>query len=149
MLKWLLNESLCLIKRILFLSAAFTEMKTQLCLYSSSKKSICRLLILPANCLLLDFISAFFFWMKSLSHYRIKRSSDRGILSSLYTVNFVTITVMHFSTRSLQLSVSVRELRDSFSILYTAYYKSTDLNNAEFLYSVKTFLRFSVSTVLM
>ena len=149
MLKWLLNESLYFMKRILFLSAAFTEMKTQLCLYNSSKKSICHSLILPANCLLFNFISVFFFWMKLLPCYRIRRSSDRGILSNSYAVNLIVITVMHFDTRSLQSSVSVKELRDSFSILYTAHYKSADLNNTEFLYLVKTSLRSSVSTVLM
>ena len=86
--------------------------------------------------------------MKSLSHYRVRRNSDRGTLSSLYAVNLIIITVMHLSTKSLQSSVSVRGLRGFFSILHTAHYKSADFNNAEFLHSVRTFLRFSVSAVL-
>ena len=149
MLKWLLNESLCLMKKILFLSAAFTEIKTQLCLHSSSKKSICHLLTLPANCLLLNFISVFFFWMKLLPHYRIKRNSDRGILSSLYAVNLIVIAAMHLNIRSLQPSVPARGLKGFFSILHAAYYKGTDFNNAEFLYLVRTSLRSSVSVILM
>ena len=87
--------------------------------------------------------------MKSLSHYRVRRSSDRGTLSNLYAVNLIVITVMHLSTRSLQSSVSARELKDFFSILHTAHYKSTDSDNIKFLCSVKTFLRSSVSTVLI
>ena len=149
MSKWLLNELLCLIKRILFFSTTFTEMKTQLCLYSSSKESICHLLILPVNYLLFNFISVFFFWMKSLSYYRIRRSSDREILSSLYAVNLIIITAMHLNIRSLQSLVSVRELRGFFSILYAAYYKGTDLNNAKFLCLIKTSLRSSISVILM
>ena len=136
-------------ERILFLSTAFTEMKTQLCLYSSSKKSICHSLILPANSLLFNFISAFFFWMKLLPYYRVRRSFNRGILSGSYAVNLVVIAVMHFGIRSLQSSVSVRELRDFFSILHTAHYKSTDPDNAEFSHLIRTFLRSSVFTVLM
>ena len=149
MLKWLLNESLCLIKRISFLSTVFTEIKTQLCLHSSPKKSTCHSLISSANHLLFDFISAFFFWIKSSPHYRIRRSSDRETLSSLYAVNLIIITVMHLSTRSLQPSVSVRGLRDFFSILYTAHYKGTDLNNVKFLHSVRTSLKSSVSAILI
>ena len=86
--------------------------------------------------------------MKSLSHYRISRSSDRGILSSSYTVNLVVIAVMYFDMRSLQSSVSVKELKDFFSILHTAHYKSTDFNNAKFLCLIKTFLRFSIFIIL-
>ena len=149
MSKWLFNELLCLIERISFLSTVSTETKIKLCLHSSSKESICHLLISSANCLLLNFILIFFFWTKLSPHYRIKRSSDRGILSSLYAVNLIIITVIHLDTRSLQSSVSARELRDSFSILHTAHYKGTDLNNTKFLCSVKTFLRSSISTVLI
>ena len=149
MLKWLLNELLCLIERILFLSTAFTEIKIQLCLCNSSKKSICHSLILSVNCLLFDFISVFFFWMKLLPCYRIRRSSDRGTLSSLYAINLIIITAMCLSTRSLQPSVSARGLRGFFSILYAAYYKSTDSDNAEFLYSIRTSLRSSVSVILI
>ena len=136
-------------KRILFLSTVFTEIKTQLCLYSSSKKSIHHLLILSVNCLFLNFISVFFFWTKSLPHYRIRRSSDRRTLSSLYAVNLIIITAMHLNTKSLQSSVSVRELRGFFSILYTAHYKGTDSDNIKFLYLIKTSLRSSVLIILM
>ena len=87
--------------------------------------------------------------MKLSSCYRIRRSFNRGILSSLYTVNFIVITVTYLNTRSLQSSVSVKGLRDFFSILYTAYYKDADLNNAEFLCLIKTFLRSSVPVILM
>ena len=86
--------------------------------------------------------------MKSSPHYRIKRSFNRETLSSLYAVNLVVITVMHLSIKSLQPSVSVKELRDFFSILYTAHYKDTDLNNTEFLYLIRTFLRFFVFIIL-
>ena len=87
--------------------------------------------------------------MKLLSYYRIRRSFNREILSSLYAVNLVIITVIHLNTKSLQSSVLIRELRDFFSILYTAHYKSADSDNTKFLYLIKTSLRFSVSTVLM
>ena len=149
MLKWLLNKLLCLIKRISFLSTAFTEIKTQLCLHSSPKESICHSLTLPANCLLFDFISAFFFWMKSSPCYRIRRSSDRGTLSSSYAVNLVVIAAMHLSIKSLQPSVLIKGLRGSFSILYTACYKGADSDNTEFLHSVRTSLRSSVSVILI
>ena len=86
--------------------------------------------------------------MKLLSCYRIRRSSDRETLSDLYAVNLVIIAAMYLNTRSLQPSVSVRGLRDFFSILYTAYYKGADFNNAEFSCLIKTFLRSSVSAVL-
>ena len=147
--KWLLNESLCFIERISFFSTAFTKIKTQLYLHNSSKESICYLLILSANCLFLNFISAFFFWIKSSLYYRIRRSFNRGTLSSLYTVNLIIITVIHLNIRSLQPSVSVRKLRGFFSILHTAHYKSTDLNNTKFLCSVRTSLRSSVSVILI
>ena len=87
--------------------------------------------------------------MKSSSYYRIRRSSDRGMLSSLYAVNLIAITVMYLDMRSLQPSVLVRELRDSFSILHIAHYKSADSNNAKFLCLIRTSLRSSVFTVLM
>ena len=86
--------------------------------------------------------------MKSSSHYRIRRSSDREMLSNLYTVNLIIITVMHLNMRSLQSSVSVKELRGFFSILYTAYYKGADSDNIKFLYLIRTFLRSSVSVIL-
>ena len=87
--------------------------------------------------------------MKLLFYYRVRRSSDRGILSSLYAVNLVVIAAMHLNMRSLQSSVSVRELRGFFSILHTVYYKGADFNNAEFLHLIKTSLRSSVSVILM
>ena len=87
--------------------------------------------------------------MKSLSYYRVRRSSDRETLSSLYAVNLVAIAVIHLNTRSLQPSVSVRGLKDFFFILHTAHYKSADLNNAKFLCLIKTFLRSSVSIILI
>ena len=87
--------------------------------------------------------------MKLSPCYRIRRSSDKEMLSSLYTVNLVIITAMYLDIRSLQPSVSVRRLRDFFSILYIAYYKGADFNNDEFLHLIRTFLRSSVSAVLM
>ena len=87
--------------------------------------------------------------MKLSSHYRVRRSSDRGILSDLYTVNLIVITVMYLSTRSLQSLVSVRGLRDFFSILHTAHYKGANSDNIKFLHLIKISLRFSVSAVLM
>ena len=87
--------------------------------------------------------------MKLSSCYRVRRSSDRETLSNLYAVDLIIIIIMHFDIRSLQSSVSVRELKDFFSILHTAYYKSADSDNVKFLYSVKTFLKFSISAVLM
>ena len=87
--------------------------------------------------------------MKLLLCYRVRRSSDRGILSSLYAVNLIVIAAIHLDTRSLQPSVSVRGLRDFFSILYTAYYKGVDPNNIKFLCLIKTSLRFSVSVILI
>ena len=136
-------------KRISFLSTVFTEIKTQLCLYSSSKKSICHSLILSVNHLLLNFISVFFFWIKSSPCYRIRRSSDRGTLSSSYAVNLIIIAAMCLSIRSLQSLVSAKGLKGFFSISYAAYCKSTDFNNTKFLHLIRTSLKFSVSAILM
>ena len=87
--------------------------------------------------------------MKLSPYYRIRRSFNRGILSSSYAVNLIIITAMYLSIRSLQSSVSVRELKGSFSILYTAHYKGADSDNIKFLCLIRTFLRFSVSTILI
>ena len=86
--------------------------------------------------------------MKLLPYYRVRRSPDREMLSSLYAVDLIIIAVMYLSMRSLQSSVSVKGLRGFSSILHTVYYKGADSDNAEFLCSVKTSLRFSVLIIL-